>query len=96
MKKAIIITCIAGFGLFALAQSGLLESLLLFLLVGAVPGTDYSIPSHVMLLAIIGIVWLIVVRFMAVELFYSYMDKRAKEQKTVHKKRMPKRRFSQI
>lgn len=96
MKKAIIIAAIAGICLAIFIASGVLDSLVLFLLVGVIPGTDYSVPSSVMLFIIIGILWLITFRFIAIELFYAYMNKQAKKQKTTHKKRMPKRRFSQI
>jgi hypothetical protein len=96
MKKSIIIACLACLGLVILIKSGMIDSLILFLLVGIIPGTNYAIPSSVMLLAIFSILWLLVVRFAAVELFYLFIDKRNAHSKTSHKKRMPKRRYSQI
>ena len=96
MKKAIIIACAASLGLVILVKSGVIDSLVLFLLVGVVPGTNYVLSSNVMLLIIISIVWLFVVRFAAVELFYFIMDKRTKALKATYKKRMPKRRYSQV
>ncbi len=50
-----------------MAESGILNSLLLFLLVGAIPGTNYNVPSSVMLLVIITIMWLVLFRFTAIE-----------------------------
>ena len=96
MKKTIIIACLASLGLVILIKSGVIESLVLFLLVGLVPGTNYAVPSSVMLLAIFSILWLLVVRFAAVELFYLFLDKRASMPQSNHKKHMPKRRYSQI
>ena len=96
MKKIIVIACLASLGLVILIKSGVLESLVLFLLVGIVPGTNYVLSSNVMLLIIMSIVWLFVIRFVAMEVFYFIMDKRTTSQKTNHKKRMPKRRYSQI
>lgn len=96
MKKTIIIACLASLGLVILIKSGIIESLVLFLLVGIIPGTNYSLPSNVMLMAIFSIVWLLVIRFTAVELFYLFIDKRSGITKSDHKKHMPKRRYSQI
>jgi hypothetical protein len=96
MKKIIIIACLACLGMVILIKSGMIESLVLFLLVGIVPGTNYVVPSSVMLMAIFCVLWLLVIRFAAVELFYILMDKRNTAQKTNHRKRMPKRRYSEI
>jgi hypothetical protein len=96
MKKNIIIACLASLGVVILIKSGMIESLVLFLLVGIVPGTNYVVPSSVMLMAIFSVVWLLIIRFAAVELFYMFIDKRTAAQKTSHKKRMPKRRYSEI
>jgi Na+-transporting NADH:ubiquinone oxidoreductase subunit NqrB len=96
MKKIIIVACLASLGMLILIKSGMIESLVLFLLVGIIPGTNYAIPSSVMLMAIFSILWLLVIRFAALELFYMFIDRRTISQKTTHKKRMPKRRYSQI
>lgn len=97
MKKSIVIACLASLGIVLLIKSGMIESLILLLLVGIVPGTDYAIPSSVMLTAILVIACLFVARFAAVELFYMFIDKRTAAEKTSHhKKRMPKRRYSEI
>jgi hypothetical protein len=96
MKKTIIITCLVILGMVIFIKSGMLDSLILFLLVGVVPGTNYVVPSNVMLIAIFSIVWLLIVRFAAIEVFNFFMDKRMTAPKDSHKKRMPKRRYSQI
>jgi len=96
LKKAIIIATIAILGLIVLIKSGILDSLLLFVLVGAVPGTNYSIPSTFMLLAIMSVIWLLVFRIAAIEALNSTKSKRSTKRRTEHVKRMPKRRYSQI
>jgi hypothetical protein len=96
MKKAIILTVLASFGLIVLLNSGIFESLVLFLLAGIIPGTNYAIPSSIMLLCIVSIVWLILFRFMAIEAYIVYINKRSAKKTALHKKRMPKRRFEQV
>jgi accessory gene regulator protein AgrB len=92
MKKAIIYTVSGTVGLIILAQSGILDALLAFLLVGAVPGTTYSVPSGFMLLLMATISWLLVLRFAPFE--SEPVKKTRKHSKS--KKQMPKRRYSQI
>jgi hypothetical protein len=96
MKKAIIISCISIAGLIVLEQSGILNSLLMFLLVGAIPGTDYNVPSSIMMLLIASVIWLLFFRFAAIEALYSISVKRSAKRIVQQKKRMPKRRFSEI
>lgn len=96
MRKIIIITSISLAGLIVLEQSGILNSLLMFLLVGAIPGTPYNVPSTIMLLFIISAIWLVVIRFAATETVYSISVKKTRKQQVARKKRMPKRRFSEI
>jgi uncharacterized membrane protein len=58
MKKTIITTAIAIISIVALFQSGIINSLFIFLLVGAIPGTQLVVPSRIMLLIIITLFWL--------------------------------------
>jgi hypothetical protein len=96
MKKAIIISCIAASLLIILGESGILDSLLFFLLVGAVPGTSYTVPWSVMLLIIIGIMWLVIFRFAFLDSFQTISSKKTAKAHAQRKKRMPKRRFEQV
>lgn len=65
MKKyaAIIIGLTA---IILLTQTDLFNDLLFFFLVGAIPGTTKSVPSSVMLSAIVLASWIVVFRFPAV------------------------------
>lgn len=96
MKKTIVVACLGILGVVIFIKSGVIESLILFLLVGAIPGTSYSVPSGIMLLIIISLLWLVIIRFTALEILLAFMDKRTKTHKPAHKKHMPKRRYSQI
>jgi uncharacterized membrane protein len=97
LKKAIIITSVAILCLVVLVKSGVLDSLVIFLLVGQIPGTNFTIPSTLMLLVIVSIIWLLLFRFTAVEALNSASLKRSAKHKVAQrKKRMPKRRFEQV
>lgn len=96
MKKASIITILIIAGLILLIQSGVANDLLLFLLVGAIPGTHYSIPSNVMFLTMVGLSWIVLLRFTLLEAIVTYIKRRAAKPELDHKKRMPRRRFSEI
>lgn len=96
MKKPILITIIALLVFIILFQSNVLESLMLFLLVGAIPGTSFTIPPSAMLMLFFAIAWvaafrLVIMRYIAVRTKRHVAKKRAE-----HKKRMPTRRFKQI
>jgi uncharacterized membrane protein len=96
VNKKIILVALAIISIVVLAQSGILSALVLFLLVGVVPGTSYSIPPSVMLLLIVTITWLVLFRLTAVEALYKYSDNHSVKKHTERKKRMPRRRFSEI
>lgn len=95
LKQKILLALIALVGVALLFESGIFNALLYFLLVGAIPGTAYSIPPAFMLLLVISLTWVIIFRFIAIETF-SIVKKRSSKRIGEHKKRMPKRRFSQI
>lgn len=97
MKRAIIIAGVSILGLVVLTKSGIFESLLIFLLAGQIPGTHFAVPSTIMLLTIISIVWLVILRLTAVEVAHTTSTKRsAKRHVEQRKKRMPKRRYSRV
>jgi uncharacterized membrane protein len=96
MNKKIIIVVLAIVSVIVLIQSGILSALVLFLLVGVIPGTSYSIPPTIMLLLIAAVTWLVLFRLTAVEALYKYSDSHSVKKHTERKKRMPRRRFSEI
>lgn len=96
MKKPFIITLIALLVCIILFQSNVLESLMLFLLVGAIPGTSYSLPPSAMLMLFFSIAWVVTFR-LVIQKFLTVRSKRRLAKKHAeHKKRMPARRFKRI
>ncbi|MEO7905078.1 MAG: hypothetical protein ABIR91_04765 [Candidatus Saccharimonadales bacterium] len=79
-------------------QFDLLKIIGAFLLVGAIPGTQYSVPSGVMLLLFGVTIWLVFCQRTAMHygrrIIASYYHNLA--QSTTHQTRMPRRRFSQL
>jgi uncharacterized membrane protein len=96
MRKVVIIALLGFVGLVVLAQSGVFEALIFFLLMGIVPGTNFTVPAGVMLMIIVSVLWLVIFRFVAIEAFSVHAARRAAKLRVQHKKRVPKRRFSQI
>lgn len=94
-KNAIIITSGAA-AVFVLAKAGVFNALLLFVLVGAIPGTDYSIPSSFMLLASLTAMWFLLFRWAALKTLHHRAVKKLQTSRAAHKKQLPKRRFNQL
>lgn len=92
MRKVFVIAIASFLVVLALSESGFLNSLMYFVLVGAVPGTAYSIPSGLMLLIIAVLAWVILFRFTA----FNIIVRRLTKQHLEVKKRMPRRRYSQV
>lgn len=96
MKKTIFITLCIIVTTGILIESGVAGSLLLFLLVGAVPGTSITISPTVMLIAIGLITWGLFIRVAAVEALRAFAIKKLAAKRQARRKSMPRRRFSQI
>lgn len=77
-----------------LTQSGVLTGLMLFILMGIVPGTDYSIPAWVMLTAIAAITWLIMMRTLATGVFRILRVRHFLQLQLKTNKHLPRRRYS--
>lgn len=96
MRKSVIIFCLVGSGLIILGQFNAFEWLMMFLLVGAIPGTDYSIPYQAMLIVLVSLISLVVFRVIVTETFYKLLRTRLQKTIVERKKHFPKRRYSQI
>lgn len=95
-KKAIVVSMLILIIVSILSKSGVLNSLLIFLLVGAVPGTSVSISPSLMLLIVGAGFWAITFHFTAGKFITSRQTKRLIKKHITRKQRMPKRRYSQI
>ena len=79
-----------------LERIGVLNALLLFFLVGAIPGTNLSVPSGVMLSFIVLASWVAVFHFAAIHALERRIIRHLEQRYADTKKRLPKRRFGQI
>lgn len=103
MRKAIITGCTVGSLLIILGQFDFFDALLLFFLAGIIPGTTYSVPSSIMYSLIIAGFSLVILYFVGIhvlDFFYTQANKLLTPAKksgvASRKKRLPKRRYSQI
>lgn len=95
-QKTLLLVISAISSVFLLTQSGVANALMAFLLVGALPGTSYSLPAGAMLLIIALIVWLLIFRMTAVSLISFLQIDRLAKKRLQQKSQLPKRRFGQI
>lgn len=93
MRKIVILILLGIVALAILAESGVFEALVLFLLAGIIPGTNFAVPYGVMLLIFIGLAWLAFFRFVVADIVNRIRYLRRDTQRREH---LPKRRFSQI
>lgn len=95
IKKISLVTFIVAL-ILVLEKTSILNALLLFFLVGAVPGTSYSVPSGIMLSFIILSTWVLVFHFAAIHTLQLRLVRHLEKRYADTKKRLPKRRFGQI
>lgn len=96
MKKLIIIASFITAIIVTFIASGFMNAFLLFLVVGVIPGTDYSVPAGVMFSAIVGVSWMLLLPFISLKGLLRAATVRLKKPQQVFKKHLPRRRFSQI
>jgi hypothetical protein len=96
VKKSYFIVSGAIIVLLTCVKLNVLQALLLFFLVGAIPGTTVAVPSSIMLFLILAAAWLIIFRFTALKAFekraLNHLVKTYQERKS----NLPKRRFGQV
>ena len=95
MKKQALIIASLTIAIL-LSETELSNDLLLFLLVGAVPGTDYALSSNTMLILVGLATWLIAFRFSAIRTLQAHAARQFIKHYETTKSRFPKRRFGQI
>lgn len=95
-KKAVIISILVFVSVLILSESGVLNSLLVFLLIGAIPGTSVTISPTLMLTMAGAGLWVMIFHFTAGKFISSRQTKRLIKKHITRKQRMPKRRYGQI
>jgi hypothetical protein len=96
MKKHIITTTTTLFIAVFLIYSGILNALIMFLLMGQIPGTSYSVPASVMLALLTITTVLIIASIVVTNMQHTTAIRRLLKKHLAHKARMPRRRFGQI
>lgn len=96
MKKQVVVAGAVVLATIVLFKSGVVDALIAFLLVGAIPGTTYSLPPATMSLIISILLLAILLRSAAIP-FVNYLRiNRLARRYLQRKERLPKRRFGQI
>lgn len=93
MKKILIIVALVILFVVVLFESGMLDSLALFVLAGIVPGTKYAVPSTFMLLLMTSAAWIVILNLIPFDVFSKASPKK-KTSKTA--KQLPRHRYSQL
>lgn len=96
MKKILITASIIIFTTAVLAESGAFNAFVMFLLMGQIPGTSYSVPASAMLFLLGITATLIIAHFVTTKTRHSAAIRRLLKKHLAHKARMPRRRFGQI
>lgn len=81
---------------FVLVESGIIDSLLSFLLSGAVPGTAFTVSPNLMMVGFAAIAWLVLIRMTALGTLNIVTIRRLVTRHHKRKERMPKKRFGLI
>jgi hypothetical protein len=90
----IIALCLIGIAFFL--KAGVANALLLFLLVGAIPGTAYNVPAAGMLFIVLVPVWFVLVRITMLGSFQIWIKNQINRSNTTQKKRLSRKRLEQI
>lgn len=96
MKKTLLTTAIVILLTAILAESGAFNAIVMFLLMGQIPGTSYSVPASTMLFLLSITTILIIAHFVTTRTRHSVAIHRLLKKHLAHKARMPRRRFGQI
>lgn len=96
MRTFISILFVAIITAFILVESGIVDSLIVFLLSGAVPGTSFVVSPTAMMVGLATITWLVLTRITALGALNLMAMQRLVKRYSKKQARMPKRRYSRI
>lgn len=96
MKQRALILGLLLISLLVLQKSGVLDALIMFILVGAIPGTSWNIPAGSMLALIALPSIFFTLRFIITTISEERELRRQTEKYLARKERLPKKRFRQI
>jgi hypothetical protein len=93
MKKLIIIMSFLAAAIIILIASGFINAVLLFIVVGVVPGTNYTMSADTMLTIIIGISWTILLPFVSFKRLYTNVVRHFEKLQLLLKKHLARPSF---
>lgn len=96
MKKVIFIISVVTLLSVIAVETGLLNALFMFFLVGIIPGTEIVIPANIMLLMICAAICGILFYSTGREVLRIILERYVVSQKSATKAHLPKHRFSEI
>jgi hypothetical protein len=96
MKKINFIVSIVTFLSVIAVETGFLNALFMFLLLGIIPGTEIVVPANVMLLMICTVICAILFYSTGREILHLMLSRHTSLQKPATKAHLPKQRFSEI
>lgn len=96
MKKRIAAGICTILAFIMLSKSGVLGALMIFVLVGAIPGTTFSLPAGLMFAVCAIAALLITFRYTLISFIEAVGLHRLTRKHLAYRERMPKRRFRNI
>lgn len=96
MQKTIILTTTAILFLITIAGTWIPGALVLFILIGAVPGTMYVVPADYMLIGITAIFWSTIISSPFTRRLIRSIKNKLPKQTKKPRKQLPRRRYGQI
>lgn len=96
MKKLIITLSFLTAAIVILIASGFVNAVLLFLVVGVVPGTDYKVPASTMLAAIIAISWTLLLPFVSMKSLAQAIIRQIEKYRALLKKHIAQHHFGKV
>lgn len=96
MKKTILIISVIIIGLNIAIKSGTLNALIMFFLLGIIPGTDIAIPANIMLLMISATACAVLFYSTGRHILHVILDRYTVEREEKTSSNLSKHRFKKI
>lgn len=96
MKKLIITLSFLTATVVILIASGFINAVLLFIVVGVIPGTDYTVPASTMLAAIVAISWTLLLPFVSIKSLAQTIVRHIEKYRILLKKHLAQHHFGKV
>lgn len=95
MRKLVVGLLIGFILILAITESNLYDYVLAFILIGAIPGTPYSVSASTMLIILSTCIWIILVQFLYTIINHNVKSKRQNKKEAI-RSGLPRRRYKSI